>query len=103
MTGPHKTNSSSTSPGTILHRPNGVSDELNKLVSEIRSYAPSNAIVSFAVNGKLHINIDVRDIDDLTRLESLLPSLWGGILSNVQRGLVDKHPFLHRLTALVAL
>jgi hypothetical protein len=35
-------------------------------------------------------------------LELLLPTLCGGIFPNVQRRLVDNHPFLHRLTALVA-
>jgi hypothetical protein len=49
----------------------------------------------------LQLHIDVRNLEDVSRLEVVLPSLCGGIFSNLQRGLVDNHPFLHRLTALV--
>jgi hypothetical protein len=31
----------------------------------------------------------------------MLPSLFGGIFSDVQRGLVDNHSFFHRVSALV--
>ena len=79
-----------------------LSDALGKLTGELRSHAPADAAVTLLFDGRLHINIDVRNLDDVARLEFLLPALCGGIFSNVQRGLVDKHPFLHRLTALVA-
>jgi hypothetical protein len=79
-----------------------LSDALGKLIGELRSHAPADAAVTLLFDGRLHINIDVRNLDDVARLEFLLPALCGGIFSNVQRGLVDKHPFLHRLTALVA-
>jgi hypothetical protein len=79
-----------------------LSDELGKLVAELRSHAPADAAITLVFDGRLHINIDVRSLDEVARLEFLLPTLCGGIFSNVQRGLVDNHPFLHRLTALVA-
>jgi hypothetical protein len=79
-----------------------LSDELGKLVGELRTHAPGDAAVMLVFDGRLHINIDVRNLDDVARLEFLLPTLCGGVFSNVQRGLVDNRPFLHRLTALVA-
>jgi hypothetical protein len=79
-----------------------LSDELSKLVGELRTHAPADAAVTLVFDGRLHIHIDVRNLDDVARLEFLLPNLCGGIFSNVRRGLVDNHPFLHRLTALVA-
>ena len=79
-----------------------LSDGLGKLVEELRSHAPADAGITLVFDGRLHINIDLRNLDDVTRLEFLLPTLCGGIFPNVQRRLVDNHPFLHRLSALVA-
>ncbi len=78
-----------------------VSDELNRIAGAVRAIAPRDAAISFEFSRKLEINIDVRTLEDVARLETLLPTLCGGIFSRVERGPVDNHPFLHRLTALV--
>jgi hypothetical protein len=76
-----------------------VSDELNRIRSAVQAISPEGAAIAFEFDGRLQINIDVRRIEDLSRLETLLPNACGGIFSNLQRGLVDNRPFLHRLTA----
>jgi hypothetical protein len=38
-------------------------------------------------------------MENLARLETLLPTACNGLFSKIQRGLVDNHPFLHRLSA----
>lgn len=80
-----------------------VSDELNRIGAAIEAVLPGDAEVGFAfADGKLEVNIDIRELEDLVRIEGMLPGLCGGIFSNVQRGLVDNRPFFHRLTARVA-
>lgn len=78
-----------------------VSDELNRIREAVRSACPDAAEITFEYDGKLRINVDIRRLEDLARLEAVLPTLCGGVFSAVQRGLVDNRPFLHRLTALV--
>jgi hypothetical protein len=79
-----------------------VSDELNRIAEAVRAICPDDAHISFEFERRLQINVDIRKLEDLARVEMLLPSLCGGIFSNVQRGLVDNRPFLHRLIAIVA-
>ena len=93
-------------PAQVQHLPSPVrssvvSDELARLRSAVGEISPKDAHVSFEFDGRLHLHVDVRNLEDVGRLEVLLPTLCGSIFSNVQRGLVDNHPFLHRLTALV--
>jgi hypothetical protein len=76
-----------------------VSDELNRIRGAVQAICPQGATISFEFENRLQINIDVRRLEDLSRMETLLPSVCGGIFSNLQRGLVDNRPFLHRLTA----
>ena len=78
-----------------------VSDELNRIIGAVRSICPTDAVISFEYDGKLQINIDIRKLEDLARVEGMLPSLCGGIFSHLQRGIVDNRPFFHRLTAYV--
>jgi hypothetical protein len=79
-----------------------VTDELERIKQRVRMICPSDAAVTFEFDSKLRINIDVRDFEDVTRIETLLPGLCGGIFSHLERGSVDNHPFFHRLTAIVA-
>lgn len=79
-----------------------VSDELSRIRSAVQALSPGDAAIGFGYDGRLRINIDVRSLEDLARLETLLPSAFGGLLFNIQRGLVEHHPFLPRLTATVA-
>jgi hypothetical protein len=78
-----------------------VSDELNRITTAVTAIAPQDADITFEFNGKLRINIDIRKLEDLAKMETQLPGVCGGIFSNMQRGLVEHHPFFHRLTALV--
>jgi hypothetical protein len=78
-----------------------ISDELNRIMGAVRSVCPEDADLSFGFDGKLQMHIDVRKLEDVARVETLLPTLCGGIFSNLQRGLVDNRPFFHRVTALV--
>lgn len=92
-------------PSSTLSRaepPAIVSDELSRIRSTVQTLSPADAAIGFEYDGRLRINIDVRSIEDLARLETLLPSACDGLFSNIQRRLVEHHPFLHRLTADVA-
>jgi hypothetical protein len=79
-----------------------VSDELSRIRSTVQSLSPADAAIGFEYDGRLRINIDVRFVEDVARLETLLPSACDGLFFNIQRRLVEHHPFLHRLTASVA-
>ena len=82
--------------------PTTVSDELGKLMGTLREHCGPEAVISFQFDGKLHVHIDVRDMEEIARLESILPSLCGGAFSELQRGLAAHHSFFHRLSARVA-
>jgi hypothetical protein len=82
--------------------PTTVSDELGKLMGTLREHCSPEAVISFQFDGKLHVHIDVRDMEEIARLESILPSLCGGAFSELQRGLAAHHSFFHRLSARVA-
>ena len=70
-----------------------VSDELAMLLGAVQAVSPRDAKVTFDYNGTLHLHIDVRNLEDVARLEVLLPTLCGNIFANLQRGSVDNHPF----------
>ena len=85
----------------IPARSSVISDELARLSGAVQAICPPDAKITFDFNGTLHLHIDVRHLEDVARLEILLPTLCGSIFSNLRRGPVDNHPFQHRLTALV--
>jgi hypothetical protein len=76
-----------------------VIEELTRLREAVQSIVPGDTSISFRFDDRLHINIDMRDSNDLARVETVLPSVAGGIFSNVRRSLADHHSFRHRLTA----
>jgi hypothetical protein len=76
-----------------------VTEELIRLRTAVQSVVPSDTSISFHFDDRLRINIDVRDLGDLVRAETLLPSIADGIFSNLRRSLADHHSFRHRLTA----
>ncbi len=80
-----------------------VSDELGKLTSILRDVCPAEAVISFDYNGALHLHVDVRLIEDVTKIEALLPSLCGGIFHGAQRRMTARHSFFHRVSANVSL
>jgi hypothetical protein len=84
-----------------LNGPTPVSDELRKLTDMLRPHCPRDSVIRFEFDGRLHLQIDVRRFEELAGLEALLPAMWGGIFTDVQRSISDKHSFFHRLTAVV--
>ncbi|QIK97114.1 hypothetical protein G7076_02295 [Sphingomonas sp. HDW15A] len=82
--------------------PTFVSDELARLTVVLREFCPPEAIVTFEYDGRLKLHIDVREVQDVARLEAVLPSLCGGIFHDTQRGLSAHHSFFHRISAAVA-
>ncbi len=80
-----------------------VSDELGRLTSMLRDACPPEAVISFDYNGTLHLHVDVRLIEDVTKIEALLPSLCGGIFHSAQRRMTARHSFFHRVSASVSL
>ena len=85
--------------GTITSTCRKVIEQLSSLRDEVKSIVPTDTRISFHFDDRLHINIDVRDQQDLTRLEASLPSLANGVFKNIRRSLADHHSFRHRLTA----
>ena len=73
-----------------------------KLTDILHSVCPSDAVIAFEFAGALHVHIDVRSLEDMTRLETLMPSLAGGVFYDIQRGLAARRSFFHRLSASVA-
>ena len=86
-------------PPVATDRP--VSSELDRITAAVRSLCPKDTQISFEYDGRLQMNLDIRGLEEVARMETLLPGLCGGIFSNLQRGLVDNRPFLHRLTVVV--
>ena len=82
--------------------PTIVSDELDRLMGILRGFCPTEAVITFEYDGVLRVNIDVRDVADVARLETIMPSLCGGIFHDVQRGLAARHSFFHRISASIA-
>lgn len=78
-----------------------ITDELNKILAMLQGACPEDAIISFDFDGRLHVHIDVRNFEDLLKVEGLLPVLGGGIFRDVTRGDTPHHPFHHRLSAIV--
>jgi hypothetical protein len=76
-----------------------VTDELNRIRDAVQALCPAGATITFEYDTHLRINIDTRRMENLARLETLLPTTCNGLFSKIQRGLVDNHPFLHRLSA----
>lgn len=78
-----------------------LTDELNKILDMLTSACPDRSIISFDFDGKLHVHIDVRSLEDMLKVEGTLPLLGGGMLHDVVRGRTPHRPFFHRLSAVV--
>lgn len=85
--------------GTITSKCRKVIEQLSSLRDAVKSIVPADTVVSFQFDDRLHVNIDMRDLQELARLEASLPSLANGIFTNLRRSLADHQPFRHRLTA----
>jgi hypothetical protein len=71
---------------------------LQRMSDELRSVCPANVLIAFRFDTKLHVDIDVRTLEDVALVEHILPVALGGTLSNVRRGKAALS-FFHRITA----
>ncbi len=78
-----------------------VSRELDRIADAVRALCPKDTQIGFEYDGRLRMHLDIRGLEEVARLEILLPGLEGGMFSNIQRGLVDNRPFFHRLIVAV--
>lgn len=81
--------------------PASITGELGKIRSSLLAACPRDSIVRFQFERDLRVQIDVRHYEDVAAIEALLPTLCGGIFSQVQRGKATGHSFFHRVSALV--
>lgn len=67
----------------------------------LKAACPEQATISFDFDGRLHVHIDVHHLEDLLKVEAMLPVLGAGIFHDLTRGDTPHHPFSHRLSAIV--
>jgi hypothetical protein len=82
-------------------RSNIVSAELTKILDALRVACPAHAEISFDFDGALHVHVDVRNLEDVARIESILPTLYMGIFDDIRRNSIPHRPFFHRVSATV--
>lgn len=82
-------------------RTRNVTDGLNDILSMVRSACPPEANITFDFDGELHVHIDVRSLEEVLKVEGMLPGLGAGIFRAISRGDTPHHPFFHRLSAIV--
>ncbi|SNS39805.1 hypothetical protein SAMN06295912_105218 [Sphingomonas laterariae] len=80
-------------------RSTAISDELRRITETLIAVCPQEAIVTFSYEGRLEVHIDVRNLEHVTLVEAILPTLGAGMFSNIQRGISPPHPFFHRVSA----
>ena len=78
-----------------------VTDELGRILGMLRESCPKQAQISFDFDGRLHVHIDVREKDQVTLIEAMLPTLGLGLFHSISRSETPHHPFFHRISALV--
>jgi len=76
-----------------------INDELGALRDLVTEICPYDATVAFAFTDRLRLTIDVRTLEEVAALETLLPGLAGGVLTGVTRGATPGHSFRRRLIA----
>lgn len=86
----------------VQPQPATVTEELGKLTGILREFCSPEAVITFEYNGALRVHIDVREVEEVAKLEAILPSLCGGAFYDTQRGLAAHHSFFHRISARVA-
>ncbi len=95
-----KTGSVESFPAPALST--AVSDELARILELLDREFPQAVEIGFTFAGKLQVHIDVRSLEEVTVLDAKLPSMGGGLFSDVRYGGTPGHAFLHRVSALVA-
>jgi hypothetical protein len=88
--------------GSARARLAAVSDELNTILYLLREEFPDAVQISIDFDGDLRVHIDVRSHGEVAAVEASLPELEEGIFSEVRIGSAPRHPFLRRISALIA-
>jgi hypothetical protein len=78
-----------------------ISEELNMIATSLREVCPPEAKISFEFDGMLHVHIDVRKLEDVTKVETFLPTFGASMFREIHRGQTPRHSFFHRVSALV--
>jgi hypothetical protein len=71
---------------------------LQRMTDELRGLCPAHVVIAFRFDGRLHVDIDLRTLEEVALVEHLLPTALGGILVNIRRGKAALS-FSHRITA----
>lgn len=74
---------------------------LDALARAIRAACPSGASVSFRFDRRLHVDIDVRTVEQAAAVERALPNLAQANFKAIRRA-KSPSPFLQRITAEVS-
>ncbi|MCB2073933.1 MAG: hypothetical protein H6917_05800 [Novosphingobium sp.] len=82
-------------------RSSSITDELNEILSMLKAACPDGSTITFDFDGRLHVHIDVHRLEDVMKIEGVLPTLGAGIFHDVTRGDTPHHPMSHRLSAIV--
>lgn len=102
MTQPLKQQSGNVEPFPHSGGNASVSGQLEFILRQLRSEFPWAVSVSLSFDGFLHAHIDVRNLEELGEVETKLAVIGEGMFNKLTRGRVPNHPFLHRVSALVA-
>ena len=78
-----------------------VADEPGRILALLRDTCPAGTHISFDFDGRLHVHVDVRSGETMAVVEAILPVLGQGLFHTFSRGKTPKHPFFHRISALV--
>ena len=79
-----------------------VAEELMRLKDMLRAEFPRAKNISFDYDTLLRVHIDVRTRDEAFLTEGKLSLLGGGMFSDIHRGSKPRHPFMQRISAVVA-
>jgi hypothetical protein len=87
-------------PGAFSPAP--VSDELSRIMALLQEACPPETIITFGFDGRLQVHIDVRKREHVMFVEMVLPTLEAGLFHGISLGGTPRHPFYHRVSAIVA-
>ena len=82
-------------------RSSDLTEELSKILYILEGAFPESVGIILDFDGRLHAHIDVHNLEAVTRVETLLPTLAGGIFHDLSRGDTPHHRFCHRVSAIV--
>lgn len=83
-------------------QPMPLTDELNRILNFVRGSCPHGSTINFSFDGRLHVHIDVRRLEDVTLIEAVLPNLEPKLFYGWSRTATPHHSFFHRVSATVA-